>query len=358
MTRVLVTGGAGFIGRRVVEALVAAGHEVRVLDALLPEAHPTGARPRLPDGVEFVRGDLRDVTTTDAVLRDVDLVSNHAAVVGRGKEVLDARRHVGCNDLGTATLLAAMTRAGIGRLVHAGSVVVYGSSRYTCPDHGRVRPAGRTRADLAAGRFAPVCGRCGAQVAASPVEEEDVPDPPRNMYAVTKLAQELLVDSWAVQTGGSAVTLRYHNVYGPAMPYASPYSGVAATFRSAVAAGAAPSVYEDGAPVRDFIHVCDVVSANLAALRWSGSGGGSRVFNVASGEPRSILDVARAVAEAAGGPPPVVTGEFRVGDVREIVASPARIMRELGWHPVVDFAAGMKEFALAPMRGAPEPAGR
>jgi dTDP-L-rhamnose 4-epimerase len=350
--RILVTGGAGFIGRGVVEALVHGGHTVRVVDALLPEAHPTGTAPALPDGVEFVHGDLRDDATVDAVLRGVDLVSHQAAVVGRGKEILDAPRHVGCNDLATATLLAAMTRAGVARLVLAGSVVIYGSSRYTCPEHGRVRPAGRTPDDLAAGRFAPVCGRCGVELTASPVDEDDVPNPPRNMYAVTKLAQELLVESWAVQTGGAAVSLRYHNVYGPEMPYASPYSGVAATFRSAVAAGQAPRVYEDGAPRRDFVHVRDIVAANVAVV--PARGAGFRAYNVATGEPRSILEIAATLAEAGGGPPPVVTGEYRVGDVRDIVASPARLMAELGWYPTVGFATGMKDFALAPMRGGPQ----
>jgi dTDP-L-rhamnose 4-epimerase len=349
--RILVTGGAGFIGRGVVEAFVLAGHEVRVIDALLPEAHPAGTAPALPDGVELVVGDLRDEASVATALRGIDLVSHHAAVVGRGKEILDAPRHVGCNDLGTATLLAAMVRAGVGRMLLAGSVVIYGSSRYACPNHGQVKPAGRTAEDLAAGRFTPVCAACGAQLTASPVDETDIPDPPRNMYAVTKLAQELLVDAWAVQTGACAVSLRYHNVYGPQMPYASAYSGVAATFRSAVAAGEAPCVYEDGAPTRDFVHVSDVVAANVVALRWSGTG--LRAFNVASGEPRSILDLASAVSSAGGGLPPVVTGEYRVGDVRGIVASPGRIMHELGWRPAVDFATGVKEFALAPMHGGP-----
>lgn len=349
--RILVTGGAGFIGRRVTAALAAAGHEVRVLDALLPEAHPGGAPPALPDGVEFVPGDLRDEATVEAALRGVDLVDHHAAVVGRGREILDARRHVGCNDLGTATLLAAMARADIGRIVLAGSVVVYGSSRYRCPTHGPTRPTGRGPDDLAAGRFAPVCPRCRLELIAEPVTEDDVPDPPRNMYAVTKLAQELLVDAWAVQTGGNAVSLRYHNVYGPDMPYASPYSGVAATFRSAVVAGIPPRVYEDGAPRRDFVHVDDVVSANLAALRRTAPG--LRAYNVASGDPRSILEVATVLAAAGGGPPPVVTGEYRVGDVRDIVASPARIIRELDWTPGTGFTDGMAEFAVAPMRGRP-----
>jgi dTDP-L-rhamnose 4-epimerase len=349
--RLLVTGGAGFIGRGVTAAMVTAGHEVRVLDALLPEAHPSGRAPELPDGVEFVHGDLRDEATVAAALRGVDVVSHQAAVVGRGKEILDARHHVGCNDFGTATLLAEMTRAGIGRLILAGSVVVYGSSRYDCPEHGRTRPGGRGAADLAAGRFQPVCPTCGAGLADSPVHEDDLCDPPRNVYAVTKLAQELLVDAWATQTAACAVSLRYHNVYGPHMPYASAYSGVTATFRSAVLAGVAPEVYEDGAPQRDFVHVDDIVSANTAALGYAGTG--LRVFNVASGMPLSILDVATVLAKAGDGPPPVITGRYRVGDVRDIVASPARIISELGWRPAVDPAMGLEEFARAPMRGGP-----
>jgi dTDP-L-rhamnose 4-epimerase len=275
--------------------------------------------------------------------------------VGRGREILDAVHHAGCNGLATATLLAAMVRAGVPRLILASSVVVYGSSRYDCPIHGRVPAAGRTAPDLADGRFEPVCGDCGAELTAIPVAEDDGCDPPPNVYAVTKYAQELLVGVWASQAGGQAVALRYHNVYGPGMPYASAYSGVAATFRSAVLAGRPPRVYEDGAPTRDFIHVADVAAANVAALGWSGRG--MRVFNVASGVPHSILDMATSLAEAAGGPAPVVTGEYRIGDVRDLVASPARIGRELGWRPAIDFQTGLKEFALAPMRDGPRTGG-
>jgi dTDP-L-rhamnose 4-epimerase len=350
--RILVTGGAGFIGRRVVEAMVAAGEQVTVLDALLPEVHPAQQPPLLPDGVEFIRGDVRDDETVTAALRGVDLVSHQAAVVGRGREILDAAHHVGCNDLGTATLLAAMTRAGLGRLVLASSVAVYGDGRYDCPRHGRVRAAARAAADLAAGRFDRPCPDCGASLAMVPLAEDDPCNPPPNVYYITKLAQELLVGAWARETGGRAAVLRYHHVYGPDMAYASPYSGVAATFRSAVEGGLPPRVFEDGRPLRDFVHVSDVAAANLAATHWDGTG--ARAFNVASGRPRSIGDLAAAIAAAADGPAPVVTGEYRLGDVRHIVASPQRLMQELGWRPAVDFETGIKEFVLAPMRGAPD----
>jgi len=353
---VLVTGGAGFIGSRVVSALVAAGHRVRVLDALLPGAHPPDEPPELPAGVEFRRGDVADPDTVAAALAGVDVVFHQAAMVGRGGEILEAQRYVTNNNVATAVLLTAMTRAGLRRLVLGSSVVIYGDSRYACPRHGQVRPPRRSRADLEAGRFEPRCPRCQTEVTSSPVTEDDPLDPPRNVYAITKLGQEHLVEAWVRETGGQAVALRYHNVYGPGMPFDSPYSGVAATFRSRVAEGEPPLVYEDGGPRRDFVHVRDVASANVAALSWTGSG--FRAFNVASGEPRSIGELAATLAAAAGAPAPIITGRFRVGDVRHIVASPARLIAELGWRPSVDFHTGMSEFATAPMRGQPVPASR
>lgn len=349
---ILVTGGAGFIGRRVVGTLTQAGHRVRVLDILLPDTHFSQVPPEFPDGVEFVRGDLRDQDTVAAALRGVDLVSHHAAVVGRGKEMLDAPHHVSCNDLGTANLLAAMAGQGIARLILASTVALYGDSNYDCPGHGRVRPRRRDRADLEAGLFEPRCGECGSVLADSPVAETDLLDPPRNIYAITKLTQEYLAEAWARETGGQAIALRYHNVYGPDIPYQSPYSGVAAVFRSMVARGEAPKVYEDGGPTRDFVHVSDVAAAHEAVLPLPLTG--FRAFNVASGVPHSIHDVAAALSAARGGPEPVITGAFRIGDVRHIVASPARLIAETGWRPLTGFDEGMKEFAHAPMRGRQE----
>jgi dTDP-L-rhamnose 4-epimerase len=346
---ILVTGGAGFIGTTVVEALAAAGHQVRVLDALLPHAHPGGEPPAFPAGVEFVKGDLRDEDTVATALRGIDVVNHQAAMVGRGKEILDSVRYVACNDYGTAVLLTEMTKTGLGRIVLGSSVVIYGDSRYRCAEHGLVRPDRRSRVDLDAARFEPRCPSCGVETTAEAVPEDDPLDPPRNVYAVTKLAQEYLVSAWARESGGTATALRYHNAYGPNMPYESPYSGVAAVFRSAVHRGEAPRVYEDGGPRRDFVHVRDIAAANVVALERDEPG--FRAYNVASGEPRSIGELAAALAAAVGAPAPVVTGEYRIGDVRHIFASPERLIAELPWRPQVGFETGMKEFATAPMRG-------
>ncbi|MFK4101159.1 NAD-dependent epimerase/dehydratase family protein [Streptomyces sp. NPDC019531] len=332
--RVLVTGGAGFIGSQIVEALTAHGHEPVVYDVRTDPA-----------------SDVRDSAAVRRALVGVDAVCHQAAMVGLGVHFADAPEYVSHNDVGTAVLLAALAEAGVRRLVLAGSMVVYGEGRYTCARHGTVRPGPRAVADLEAGRFEPPCPECGADLSPGLVGE-DAPVDPRNVYATTKLAQEHLAASWARATGGSAVALRYHNVYGPGMPRDTPYAGVASFFRSALARGAAPRVFEDGCQRRDFVHVRDVAAANVAALEAGSCPGALTSYNTGSGEPHTVGEMAQALADAYGGPSPVVTGEYRLGDVRHITADSARLRAELGWKAEVGFAEGMREFAGAGMRGA------
>ncbi|KAF4410493.1 NAD-dependent epimerase/dehydratase family protein [Streptomyces lycii] len=348
--RVLVTGGAGFIGSHIVSALAARSHEPVVFDSLHPRAHSGRAEP---PGAEEIRADVRDGEAVAQALRGVGAVCHQAAMVGLGKDFADAPEYVGCNDLGTAVLLAAMAAAGVRELLLAGSMVVYGEGRYDCPRHGTVRPGPRIPADLDAGRFECACPRCGRPLEPGLVAE-DAPADPRNVYAATKLAQEHLAAAWARATGGRAVSLRYHNVYGPGMPRDTPYAGVASLFRSALARGEAPRVFEDGGQLRDFVHVRDVAEANATALEaLHGRPGGTLTpFNTGSGDPRTVGAMARQLALAYGGPEPVVTGEYRLGDVRHITASSERLTSELGWRPRVAFEDGMAEFARAPQRGA------
>ena len=350
--RVLVTGGGGFIGSHVVEALLDAGHGVRVLDALLPAVHPTP--PIFPPGADVIVGDIRDRVTVERALASVDAVCHQAAMVGLGVNFDDAPDYVGCNDLGTSILLAAMGRAGIGRLVLASSMVVYGEGRYECVAHGLVAPGPRTQEDLRSGQFEPPCPRCGAPLAAGLVDETAAPDP-RNVYAATKLAQEHLAAAFARSTGARVAALRYHNVYGPRMPRDTPYAGVASIFRSALAADRSPTVFEDGGQRRDFVHVRDVAAANLAALdavTHDGpiDAGSLRAYNVGSGTVRTVGELASTLARACAGPAPIVTGDYRLGDVRHITASSLRLRTELAWSPTEDFEAGMREFAAAGMR--------
>jgi dTDP-L-rhamnose 4-epimerase len=348
--RVLVTGGAGFIGSQVVAALAARGHDPVVLDALLPAAHPVP--PPLPDA-RLIHGDVRDRAMVAYALRGVDAVCHQAAMVGLGKDFTDAPEYVGCNDLGTAVLLTAMADAGVPDLVLAGSMVVYGEGRYDCPRHGRVRPGPRAADDLTAGRFEPTCPECGAELESGLVDE-DTPLDPRNVYATTKLAQEHLAAAWARTTDGRVVSLRYHNVYGPGMPRDTSYAGVASFFRSALERGEAPRVFEDGRQRRDFVHVRDVADANVIALEAvrGRTPGVLSAYNTGSGTPHTVGEMAAALAEAHGGPAPRVTGEFRLGDVRHITADSRRLSAELGWKAQVGFAEGMTEFAAAGLRGA------
>ena len=240
-------------------------------------------------------------------------------------------------------------------LVLASSMVVYGEGAYSCSVHGPRRPPPRLVADLDAGRFEPVCPDCGGELAPLAIGEDARLDP-RNVYAATKLHQEHLVQAYARETGARITILRYHNVYGPRMPRDTPYAGVAAIFRSSLEAGRAPRVFEDGRQLRDFVHVRDVARANVLALDTPGT------FNVCSGVPRTVGELASSLAAARGAdaPAPVVTGEYRLGDVRHVFASAQHARDVLGFTAQEDFDAGMREFAFARLRepGSADPSRR
>ena len=345
---ILVTGGAGFIGSHVVDDLLERGCEVRVLDGLLAGAHRE--RPDyVDDRAEWIEGDIRDRGTAARAVAGVSAVCHQAAMVGLGTDIGDIADYVGHNDLGTAVLLRALAAEGFaGRLVLASSMVVYGEGRYACAEHGVVRAPPRRPGDLDAGRFDPSCPACRAPLEPQPVPE-DAPLDPRSVYAATKVAQEHLCAAFARETGAPFTALRYHNVYGPRMPRDTPYAGVASIFRSALASGGVPRVFEDGAQLRDFVHVRDVARANAVALTAPEPVAGA--FNVGSGTPRSVLDMARAITRAvAPGRDPVVTGDWRGGDVRHVFASVAAAADGLGFRAVEEFDAGMREFAAAGCR--------
>ena len=335
--RVLVTGGSGFVGSHVVDLLVGEGHDVVVVDRV-PPTHPNPA-------AHYVHADLVDAADWVHTLEGVGAVSHQAARVGLGRRFDDVADYARDNDLGTAVLLRELARTHFaGRLVLASSMVVYGEGAYRCPACGPVRPGPRAADRLEAGVFEPPCPSCGADLVWITVDEE-APFDPRNVYAATKVHQEHLCSTFGRETGTPVVALRYHNVYGPRAPLDTPYAGVASLFLGALHRGEAPRVFEDGAQTRDFVHVVDVARANLAALcadpRVTGA------FNVASGSARSVADLARELwtVVASGGPPPVVTGEWRLGDVRHVVASPDRATDQLGFHAAVSFRDGLSELA-------------
>ncbi len=345
--RVLVTGGAGFIGSHVVDELVSLGHEVVVLDDLDPAAHDG-----IPDGLNpsavYRWGDVRDRADWDAALGGVNAICHQASKVGLGVDFADVDEYVSRIDHGTAVMLRALHEHRFaGRIVLASSMVVYGEGRYRCRVHEIVRPAPRRIADLDAGRWEPTCPHCDGRLTAEAVPEDHWLDP-RNVYATCKLAQEGLCNAYAREHPGSSVTsLRYHNVYGPRMPRNTPYAGVASLFRSAYERGEAPRLFEDGGQTRDFVHVADVAHANIVALTAPGPVPGP--FNVCSGTPHTVGDMARAL-RPPGGPEPVVVGGYRLGDIRHVFASAQRARDVLGFEARIGFEDGMREFRTAPLR--------
>jgi dTDP-L-rhamnose 4-epimerase len=347
--RILLTGGAGFIGSHIADLLAAEGHSVLMLDAFLPQAHGSGAPPEWVAEHEPVHGDVRDAELLGRLLSDVDAVCHQAAMVGHGLTPSDAPDYAANNALGTAVLLAAMHKTQVHRLVLASSMVVYGEGRYACPSDGVVPAPPRQAEDIAAGRYELPCPHCGADLEPQLVGE-DAPLDPRSTYAATKLAQEHLAASWARQTGGTVWALRYHNVYGSRMPRDTPYAGVASIFRSALARGAAPQVMEDGRQRRDFVHVSDVAQANALALTAQPPSGRCEPVNICSGHPHTVGELATELARVMGGPAPQIVGGARPGDVRHVTADPARAVELLGYRARVSFAEGVARFATDPLR--------
>jgi dTDP-L-rhamnose 4-epimerase len=346
--RILLTGAAGFIGTQIDAELTARGDEVVRVDALIAQAH----RSETVGDPDLHRLDVRDAEEWRDLLDGVDVVCHQAAMVGAGVTVADMPSFAAHNDLGTAALVSAMHEQGVHALVLASSMVVYGEGRYACAEHGDQAPLPRVRTALDSGDFECHCPRCGLPLAWQLVPESATLDP-RSSYAASKLAQEHYTRAWVRQTGARAIALRYHNVYGPGMPRDTPYSGVAAIFRSSLERGRSPQVFEDGGQMRDFVHVSDVARANLLAIdavadrpaeSWA-------AYNICSGTPVAILRVAEILAAAAGGPSPELTGAYRSGDVRHVVASPSLAVEELGFLAEVDPERGITELASAPLRG-------
>ncbi len=343
--KILLTGSAGLIGNHIAEQAELAGHEVVKVDGFLPMAH--GDNPTVPAGTNQL--DLRH-DRLDELLVGVDVVCHQAAMVGNGVDAQDLPGYAEHNDAGTARVLAAMARTGVKNMVLASSMVVYGDGRYTCSVDGDVPPAVRREDDLVTGRFDPRCPICDGDIEWHEIAE-DTSFLPRTSYAASKVAQEHYARAWCTLENANAIALRYHNVYGPGMPADTPYAGVAAIFRSAIARGEAPKVFEDGAQMRDFVHVTDIARANLLAVEQVADHGvGLTAYNVASGHPFTIGQMAATLAGAADAPTPELTGRYRRFDVRHVVASPKAAAVGLGFVADIRPEVGLARLATDPLR--------
>jgi dTDP-L-rhamnose 4-epimerase len=345
MSRVLITGGAGFIGSHVADALVARGDRVTLLDVLHPQVH--GQLQKAPSylnpGAELVIGDVRDDALVGRLVADVDVVVHLAAHTGVGQSMYRVRDYLDVNAVGTAVLLeqVALHRRAI-KIVVASSRAVYGEGAYVCDSCGPVSPGGRVPADLDSGEWDVSCPRCGNAVCPVPTAEGE-PTRPGSVYGLSKLDQERLTLLLGATYSLPVVALRFFNVYGPRQSLRNPYTGVVATFVTRCLNGRPPEVYEDGRESRDFVHVADVVQATLSAIDFGAADG--QVFNVGHGTSLTLHQVASLVADALGAPEPVVTGRYRHGDIRHCLADVGRAREVLRYEPVIDPAQGIASLA-------------
>lgn len=339
--RVLVTGGAGFIGSHLVDGLLELGHTVAVFDNLEPQVHPTGEWPSyLNSEARRVRGDVRDVDALNNVLDGIDAVYHFAAMVGVGQSMYEIRRYCDVNVMGTATVLEALLprRDQVSKLVVASSMSLYGEGRYRDAEGNPIAPGLRPDSQLERHDWE-VYGPDGQPAVPVPTDEEKIARP-TSVYAVSKRDQEELCLSVGRAYGIPAVALRFFNVFGSRQALSNPYTGVAAIFSSRMLSGNPPVVYEDGNQTRDFVHVSDIVQANLLALQHSRAD--YEAINVGTGRPVTINEVATTLAKALGKPiVPEITGQFRAGDIRHCVADIRKAESLLGYAPKIGFEAGM-----------------
>jgi dTDP-L-rhamnose 4-epimerase len=344
---ILVTGGAGFIGSHLVDALVTRGLTVRVLDTLDPQVHGPGAsHPRfLPPGVEFLHGSVADRRLVERALQGIQAVVHLAAAVGVGQSMYAIAAYAEANVQGTAVLLDTIVNGHhpVRRLVVASSMSIYGEGRYRCARCGPVSPSLRSVRQLQARDWEMQCPACRSPVEAVPTDEEK-PLLPTSVYAVTKRDQEELCLCVGRAYGIPAVALRLFNAYGPRQALSNPYTGVAAIFASRLLNGQPPLVYEDGLQSRDLIHVSDVVSAFCLALERTDVA--DVAVNIGTGRATSILEVARLLGQGLGViRSPEIVGKFREGDIRHCVADIGRAHRLLAFRPRVPLEEGITELA-------------
>ncbi len=342
--KVLVTGGAGFIGSFLVDALVKRGDTVRVYDALVPQVHgPQQAVPGyLNPAAEFVRGDVRDREALRRALDGIEVVFHLAATVGVGQSMYQIRYYTEMNTLGGATLLdlLANIRHSVRKVIVASSMSIYGEGKYECAGCGVVYPRLRPEAQLQAREWEIKCPYCGHEVRPLPTDE-DKPLLPTSIYAVTKRDHEEMFLCTGLAYGLPTVALRFFNVYGPRQALSNPYTGVMAIFSSRLLNRQPPVIYEDGLQSRDFIHVSDIVQGMLLAMDRPEAD--YQVLNLGTGVPTSVLQIAEMLSQhlTNGEVRPVIRHQYRAGDIRHCYADPGKARRLLGFEPRVPLSEGM-----------------
>ena len=341
---ILITGGAGFIGRFVADELLSRGNRVRVLDSLIEQVHgATDGSKMLNPEAELIRGDVRDKAAVSKALDGVDAVVHLAAEVGVGQSMYEVERYTSTNDVGTAVLFEALIDKPVRRVVTASSMSIYGEGLYRDADGGLVQDADRPRLRDGQAVWEPLDDG-GRPLAPMPTPEWKRPAL-SSIYALNKYVQERTTHIMAPSYGMEGVCLRLFNVYGPGQALSNPYTGVLAIFASRLLNGQAPMIFEDGEQRRDFVHVSDVARAFADALALPQAAGGT--FNIGSGRDRSVREVATSLARAMGknAIEPEIVGKARIGDIRHCFCDTGLAADRLGFQARQDFEAGLAELA-------------
>ena len=345
--RVLITGGAGFVGSHLADALVRQGHAVTLFDNLEAQVHGEAQhRPAYLDPSHRLElGDIRDLDAIQRVVRDADVIFHLAAMVGVGQSMYQVRRYTDVNAMGMATVLEALAteraHLPVRKLIVASSMSIYGEGAYACPVHGAQAPRLRPTDQLRTGQWEVRCPTCGLDLQPVPTDE-DKPLYPTSIYAINKRDHEEMALAFGYAYDLPAVALRFFNIYGSRQALTNPYTGVAAIFSGRMLARARPLIYEDGEQLRDFVHVSDIVQACCLAMTQSAAD--YQVLNVGTGRPISVRQVAEVLGTELGWTGGVeITGKFRAGDVRHCFADTRRIEQLLGYTPGVRFEAGVHE---------------
>lgn len=344
--RILITGGAGFVGSHLADGLLQRGHSVRILDNFTPQVHGDKLPFYLARQVEIIRSDVRNPASVQSALEGIDVVYHFAAAVGVGQSMYEISRYVGINVLGTAELLQAVldSKRMPEKLIVASSMSIYGEGRYVCSQcHQPQSPSVRSAVQLKGGLWDIHCEICGGILEPAPTDETKSSNT-NSIYALTKRDQEELCLIFGRTYGVPVTALRFFNIYGTRQALSNPYTGVAANFASRLINGQVPIVFEDGCQMRDFVNVRDIVNANLLVMERPESDG--EVINVGCGKPISIRHVADILAGVLRKDvEPVITGKYRAGDIRHCYADISKARRLLGYEPKVTHEAGFAELA-------------
>jgi dTDP-L-rhamnose 4-epimerase len=340
--KVLVTGGAGFIGSHITDELVRRGYSVRIMDNLEPQVHGGKVPDYINKSAEFFKGDTTSPGDWARALKGVDAVIHEAAATGIGQSMYNPARFHMSNTVGTSLMYESIInhKFPIKKIVVASSKCIYGEGAYRCGEHGEVWPGQRPLEQMKKHDWELHCPKCDEHVGPIAIREDK---PPQNIssYALSKYDQERLAVNFGHALNIPTIALRYFNVYGPRQSMNNPYTGITAIFSSRIKNGNPPVIYEDGLQTKDFIFVSDVVQANMLALE---KGEGVKVYNVGWGIPITVLDIVNTLVKLYdSGVKPDVAGEFRMGDNRHDFADIGLIRKEIGFHPTVKFADGMRK---------------